>query len=828
VQEGNPDGHAFDKKQDLFLLIALSAVAASTMFVEVVIIKFIAFKVFHHFVNIIVSTVVLSFGAAGTFLFMRTSAGKPVQSDWQGAARDAAIYSVSLLLVVLLFCWLPIDPYNRELADFWRLASLPVYFALFVCPFFFGGLCISKVLADSRLRPSRVLLWDLTAAALAAATAPSLLEALGGYGAIGAAAAFGMVAFFAFQKASAKLHPPSCIAWSAAFLTSLALLLAYPGWAIKKYGIDIRSHKGENLQNLFATDFNGLGQTYWNALARIDVSNVGWSNDAATYFYDFVDRKEKLEGRLITVDKGANTRQFVNKGKLRDQKFIGDSIVAIPYVARPGAQDTLIIGGGGGIDITVAKYFQTPHVSVLELNPMTYKHVLLGEGDPQRALFQPWIESDDKTKVSIFNKEARHFCSASPPHAYDVIQATGVDTFTAVASGALAYSDNYLYTQDAIDSYTRLLRPGGVLSLAYCRHPESLPLRLFTTYISALEKQGNKEPWRNLIVVGATMDADVMVKTTPFTEAELEGIRDWCKRTGYCLIFDPDRKTGLAAGMVPVEELYQKLAFSSAGERKKIIDTFISNIEPASDDKPYFYQIDRSESWFFSNNYAYTPMVAVILVFLFSLFLIFVPMTRISREKLSLSILGYALFFATCGFAFLFFEVAIVQLFTVFVGGPAYALAVVLVSVLIGYSIGCYIVSRLQPRPSTFYAIGAMLFAINMGAFLFLPQTITALLFLDFPARLASCAAITLFLACIAGLPVPLAMESAKTAYNREIAWFWGVNCAFNALGAACFPLISYQIGIKASLVIVAVLYLLANLAFGFLCVKDKKLSSVV
>ncbi len=810
-----------ESRQAQFLLVALCAIAASTMFVEIVIVKFVAFKVFHHFINMIVSTVVLSFAAAGTFLYTRSGGNqKSSETSWREASRDAALYSITLICSVLLFCWLPIDPYNPALSPVWRLASLPVYFALFFVPFFFGGLCISRVLADSQLRPSRVLLFDLVAAAIAASTAPLLLEQLGGYGAIGFAAALGMVAFFAFQIASGAFNTKSALTWSGFFVLTAAGLLVYPGWAMKTYGLDIRSAKGLNLEELIAKDFHGINQTYWNPLARIDVSKVGWSNHW-TFFYNFRESKEKLEGRMITVDKGANTRQFVNNGKLQDQKFFGESMLGLPYIARSDAQDVLVIGGGGGIDISMAKYFNVPRIKVLEMNPMTYRHILLGEGDPDKDKFQPWIASDDKSQVSILNQEARHFCSTCQPGSFDVIQATGVDTFTAVASGALAYSDNYLYTLDAIRSYFRLLKPDGVLSLAYCRGG-GFATRLFVTYLACLDELGNQNPGSHLVVVGGDVDAELMVKATPFTATELSNIRQWCDRTGYTLIFDPERKELNAKGVREGEQMFAKLAFADKVERQRLIDAAPINIFPVTDDKPYYYQIDKSDDWLFSRNHSYTPVLAIILMCTFSLGLIFIPMRKMRARDLSLKALSYASFFALCGFAFLFFEVSIVQLFTVFVGGPTYSLAVVLVSVLAGYSIGCFIVSKLAIRPSTFLAIGSALFIVNLCAYLFLPTAISALLVLSFPARVAVCAAFTLLISCLAGLPVPLAMESAKKVFDSEISWFWGVNCAFNAVGAACFPLISLQIGISATLVLVAVLYLLANLLFAFVCLRDK------
>lgn len=810
------------KSAPRFLLIALCAIAASTMLVEIVLVKFVAFKVFHHFINMIVSTVVLSFAAAGTYLYTRGGIeNRSEELTWQAAARDAALYSTTLIAAVLLFCWVPIDPYNADLAPLMRLAALPTYFAFFFVPFFFGGLCISRVLANSPIRPSRVLLFDLVAAAVAASAAPMLLELLGGYGAIGLAAGLGAVAFFAFERATGRIRPRQAAIWTFAFLATGAVLQLYPGWAMKTYGLDIISNKAQKLTDTLKQDFGGIDKTYWNPLARIDISNVGWSNDIA-FFYNFRDKKEKLEGRLITVDKWANTRQFANRGKLQDQKFFAESLLSLPYIARPNPEDVLIIGGGGGVDISMAKYFNVPRITALEMNPMTYKHVLMGEGDPQKDLFQPWIQSDQTSKVSILNKEARHFSSACPPQSYDVIQATGVDTFTAVASGALAYSDNYLYTLDAVKSYYRLLKPGGLLSISNLRG-SGFPMRLFVTYLTCLDDLGIKNPGSHIIVVGGLIDAELMVKTTPFTPLELASVRDWCKRYGYDFIFDPERVEASAPGHLRGEDVYTKLAFSEGDKRQQLIDANEKNIFPVSDDKPYFYQLNKNEDWLFSRTDAYTPVLAILLMSFFSLGLIILPMKNLSRQQLSLRTVSYAVFFALSGFAFLFFEVSTVQLFTVFVGGPTYSLAVVLVSVLAGYSIGCFLVSKLTIRRETFIKMGVLLFTVNLLAYFFLPGAVSAMMVLEVPARLTIASAFVLSVSCLAGLPVPLALESAKQSFSQEISWFWGVNCAFNALGAACFPLISIHIGISATLAVVAVLYLLANLLFAFVCLPRNK-----
>jgi len=818
VLEKVGDSQGVAKQQNLLLIIGLCAIAASTMMVEVVLTKFIAFKVFHHLISIIISTVVLSFAASGTYLYMRpTAAGSPDGANWQAAAREAAAYSTSLILAILVFCWVPIDPYNVHLFGGWRILSMPFYFMVFSCPFFFAGLCISRVLAESSIPASRVYVFDLMAAAIAAAATPPLLELAGGYGVIGAAATLGMIAFFAFAKAAGKLSVRSSAAWSGAYLIMLILLLIYPSWAMKTYGFDIRSSKYDVLRDLVLGDFHGVEHTYWNALARIDISRLGWSNHQDFLFgLAPISRAQKLQGRVITVDCGANTRQFVAKGKINDHQYFGDALWASPYIVRPDAQNALVLGGGGGIDIVIAKYFKIPHVDVVEMNPMTYKHVLRGEDDPDAALYQPWLVSTDTTKVTLYHSEARHFCATHPPDSYDVIQASGVDTLTAVASGALAFSDNYLYTYDAVKSYAHVLRPGGVLSLTNWRDPPGYPLRLFVTYLTYLENSGSEKPWRNVVVLGSD-GAGVMMKTTPFTEDELKNLRQWCKRTQTVLIFDPDRNDMNSPAVTKEERLYIELASATREQRQLILNSYKYNIGPATDDKPYFYQLEKNENWLLSSPFAYTPIATTVIIAIFALILIILPIKKLGVKQMSTGKLAHAAFFAISGFAFLLFEVAIVQIFSIFVGGPTYALAVVLVAVLAGYSLGSLIAGLLPIRPRTFVALGIALFISNMAACLLLPSAINSLYGLPPAARIATCASITLLLSTLTGIPVPLAMESAKRSYRPEVAWFWGISSAFNALGSACFVLITLRTGIAATLAIVAVLYLFANILFAAL-----------
>ncbi len=220
----------------------------------------------------------------------------------------------------------------------------------------------------------------------------------------------------------------------------------------------------------------------------------------------------------------------------------------------------------------------------------------LGRGDPEAAHYQPWLQSTDQTKVTILNKVGATFSSMQKPQSYDVILASGVDTLTAVSSGALVNSDNYLYTIDAIRSYYKMLKPNGTLSLTHWRFlPPQLGLRMFVTYLEFLEEIGNKTPWRNVVVTGNSY-TDTILKESPFTEHELQRIREWCKSTGNVLVFDPgNTSTAGPADGSDEGAIYRKLAFASPAERRKLMDEYPYKLTPVTDDKPYFYQNARSQ-----------------------------------------------------------------------------------------------------------------------------------------------------------------------------------------------------------------------------------------
>jgi hypothetical protein len=320
---------------------------------------------------------------------------------------------------------------------------------------------------------------------------------------------------------------------------------------------------------------------------------------------------------------------------------------------------------------------------------------------------------------------------------------------------------------------------------------------------------GVKEPWKQVVVVGGLEWTDSMLKKTPFTEDELSRLRQWTKSTGQMMLFDPGRP-GTSS-----EPNYDKLGFADAQTRLKLINEFPTNIFAVHDDKPYFYHQIKEENFLMTSPWSSTPVSLIYATLCGALLLVFAPLLRHDNRKLAWHVLPFSIFFAICGFAFLLYETTTIQLFSIFVGGPTYALSVVLVSVLAGYAIGSYLSQYLKVESRTFIALAFGLGLLMLALWAGIPFLTKTLLGQDHYARIAICAAVTFAASVATGLPVSLAMNCLRQRYGSAVAWMWAVSSAFNALGGVAFVSITLATGISSCLLLVAVLYLVGNLLFA-------------
>src|SRR5262249_37336188 len=129
-------------------------------------------------------------------------------------------------------------------------------------------------------------------------------------------------------------------------------------------------------------------------------------------------------------------------------------------------EESLIIGVGGGPDINMSHFNNAQHTTGVEINPVM--------ADISTRMYADYVEWPHFHDVSIVVDEGRHYIR-SRSNRYDAITMSGIDTFSALNSGAYVLSENYLYTAEAFEDYLKALKPDGIMVIN--RWFEAIPPR---------------------------------------------------------------------------------------------------------------------------------------------------------------------------------------------------------------------------------------------------------------------------------------------------------------------------------------------------------------
>jgi len=193
--------------------------------------------------------------------------------------------------------------------------------------------------------------------------------------------------------------------------------------------------------------------TRWDPLARVDVLRTRTlSAGAYDYLVDAGYTGPRPYSMEMFLDLGAST-PILEAGS---DAVLDATIIAAPYALldRPAV---MIIGPGGGIDLRTALAHGARRVEAVEVN-----RAVIDNLRGQFSSYSGGLYADPR--VEVHADEARSFIRRSSDR-YDLIVMTVVDSYAALASGAYALTETYLYTEEALTDYLAHLRPGGVLAI---------------------------------------------------------------------------------------------------------------------------------------------------------------------------------------------------------------------------------------------------------------------------------------------------------------------------------------------------------------------------
>ena len=778
-----------------------------TLLLELSLTRVMSVALWYHFGFLVISTALLGFGASGVTLALWRRLREEIPLD-RALATLALLFGVLTVLCFWLLQRIPFDPFNL-LNDSRQLWLMPVYFILVALPFFCAGLALALLFTRGSAVVNRLYAFDLLGAGLGCAAIALVMPAFGGSGSVVIAGAIGLLAAVVFGWQNARP-----VALAASGLAVAAMVLAFFANAVLPISITPNKHSAPGT----------LTYSAWNTFSRID------------FLESAPNAKRPYHGFTFVFDAGT---AFTGMRDLRPdfravaaamkEPLAFDSQVAYLGVNKP---TVLIIGSGSGSQVLDAVQYGASSITAIEINPII-NQVITG------PLKDRWGGLFDQPGIELVTAEGRSYVRRSRKR-YDAIISEHTISNAAIASGALALTENYVLTREAFEDYLDHLTPDGVI---FFTRPENQIERLFATGREVLSASGITDLRRHFYAFGGRPNADpgkarfntffagFLMKKSPFTDAEVRAIDAF---------LGVDDQNGEVVRLytpldAPADTIYQRLL--TAPDVRAIYAAEPHLIAPATDNQPFFNQHTRWSNlgWntvrdLFSQGKMgrmaledrpvaeVTLMVLLAQTVLIAGALILLPLLRFRRADLQApGRTRMLVYFAGLGLGFIFIEVVFLQHFTLFLGQPVYTFAVVLAGLLMFTGLGAYLSGKLSGTPrERLRRVIPWLLAVLAVTALLTPTIFQLALGLPMFFRIIVALAVIAPLGVLLGMPFPTGLGLVAAEAPGLVPWAWGINGFFTVIGTILALMLAMMAGFLVVLILAGVCYLAAWLALAW------------
>jgi spermidine synthase len=621
--------------------------------------------------------------------------------------------------------------------------------------YFFGGIAIAKIFKSGASEMPRIYMADLLGAGMGVIGAIALMNLIGTPKAVFFISIPIFIAAIIEQKKWVKLVP-------AVFaIISIAASFYADGM--------LEAKREEHAPVIYK---------HWDSMSKIKV-------------YDYGD------ARGINIDNAANTPvyQFDGNWNRPDSLKFGFGIDVSYLIAKFDSCVFLSLGSGGGVDVLQALQNNAKEIHAVEVNPHINEMMLNGE----LAKYSGNIYKDPCVKV--VTEDARAYVRRHKDK-FDVIYSLSSNTFAALASGAFALAENYLFTTEAFADYWNSLSENGYMMM---EHQFYTP-RLVSEFKDAMKKLEVKD-WqkhyavydlprmrRKMILISKQPLTDEIMQKA-FGELTAENYKDI-----HLLYPAPD---SLKDNLINRIALY---GWQKAQDSAKI------DISPCDDNRPFTAQLGIWKNFEWAKldkitpyEFAGFPLSKMIIVcIIFIVLVIILPLNLLpylfKSEKLKPA--SWLYFFAI-GAAFMSVEVILMQQYSLLIGPSAYSVAAVLFTLLISSGIGSGFANKFNDK--TPFIVIVILLAMNA---LFFSYAVDIFGGLEIWGRTIAASILICPLGFFMGMPFP----KGTLKIGELIDWGFAVNGAASVIGSTVIILVAVSYGFAVSLIIGGLLYLVAGI----------------
>jgi predicted membrane-bound spermidine synthase len=865
----------------IFLLVLLFVLSLSIILFELELTRIFSIVLWYDYAFMAISIAFFGLGIGSFMIHIQKDKFKMLKKkstiDPQFALSSkivqyAIAYGISVPVFIILIGYIPSD--TSYIYLFYLISSIP---------FFFAGAGMALVFLAMSEKISKLYFADLVGAALATIILDPMMQSLGA-GSVLLLTSVVVVGvstcsyFFVLMKSTRdrrnvetsydygqpaaekerkevvlKLRKRLNVLSAITFSGLLMLFIVNSASSISIFEIKPGMSKGLYYQLNHPSEFQHLSEE-WNSFSRVDVtrkigkqdeymdilnstpstvgskqnnnsggSSDGSSNSGISAVAAATDNNATAhELASIIIDADAATPIYRWDGSQSDVAWIQKYMDYLPY-EMINANNTLVIGGGGGEDILVALSGGADNVTAVELNPLVVSAVKPFDSQSGNIY--------NNNNVDLFIDDGRRFISSTAGK-YDVIVLKLVDSWAAQLAGGYALSENYLYTVEAFQQYLRHLDKDNGGMLVMTRWNFELP-RLMPLIVDSLVKETGKSRGsvaEQVMVVedrpglyfGRSADDQkyypvlVMVKSTPFLNEEVTMVKE--------------KAEGSHAEITMLADNYVAAPFNKLfNNDNAIYSEYFSTTAAASnptiptDDSPFYFareQIPKQMIILLVTVVAISGLLSALLIY-------HARKTRVKLESRSSFHILFAIFI---GVGFMVLEVTFIQKFLLLLGTPIMALTVILFSILLSSGIGSYVSGKLfstRPHRAVLTSI-PILACIIIIYFLYLPEVIASTISMELPYRVALTFGLLFPAGFLMGFQFPslikmsslVAIQKNKNnvvvfpydnyldSKNNNTTLLWGINIVASVIGTVLAAISAMIIGFNGNLLIGLGMYL--------------------
>ncbi len=795
-------------------VLSLALLSASTLAYELLLMRLFSIIHWHHFAYMIIGLALLGHGFSGSVVVV-------LQDTLLKHFRRNYIVSILLfsLLSMLSFQCAQSIPFNAEemLWDWRQSFYLLIIFLFLSLPFFCSGFAICLSLLRYKQHLSRLYAADLLGAGIGCMGFIIIMywlfpqTTLFYIGLLGLVTA--MIAALELQRLKLRL----------VIIGSILFGLIYSSaWNLK---LQISPYKSlPQMQRIKGT---GIVTEKSNPLGMITV--LSSENVPIRYVpgMSLSTGSEPLDQLAVFTD--ADNMSVITRqaDDLKQLDYLDQITSSLAYHLT-GQGKVLIIGSGSGNDILQAQLHQSKQIDAVELNKL---YIEMTELKPAGFISNVYQQAN----VNVHITDGRDYLNTQHQQ-YDLIQLNLLDSFNASAAGLYALNESYLYTVEALELYLSRLKPDGYLSITrWLKMPPRDSLKLFNTALTVLQDQGKLNADQHIALIRSWQTTTLIIKKTVFNDQQIKLVENFARQRNFDLVYTP----GITAEQVNrfnvlnTPLFYNSVQSLLSENRQQFINSYKFNLQPATDDKPYFQHffrwssfpemfslLDKGGASLIETGYLIVFSTLCIAV-LSSVILILGPLfclKQYNKDKAcSVKPVHVFAYFFAIGLGFLMIEIAFMQKFILFLHHPVFSAAANLTAFLVFAGIGSassvYITARyglaVSIKPVIICLLGLSLLYLFVLPIVFiwgsgLSMSIKFLLAIFLIAPLAF----------LMGMPMPIALASLAKHAEHMIPWAWAINGCASVISSVLAALLAMQFGFSGVILVALIIYAAAMFLF--------------